>query len=53
MYKMVIHLSVVVMCDGKTIKRSMLLANVGKLEAHKFPVQQPTSTDMKLWITVF
>ena len=51
MYKMVIHLSDVVMCDGKTNKRFMLLANVGKSEAHKFPVQQPTTTDMNLWIT--
>ncbi len=51
MYKMVIHLSDVVMCNGKTIKRSMLLANVGKLEAHKFSVQRLTPTDMNLWIT--
>jgi hypothetical protein len=51
MYKMVIHLSDVVMCDGKTIKRSMLSENVGKLESHKFPVQRPTPTDMNLWIT--
>jgi hypothetical protein len=49
--KMVIHLSDVMMCDGKTIKRSMLSANVGKSEAHKFPVQWPTPTDMNLWIT--
>jgi hypothetical protein len=52
MYKMVIHLSNVVICNGKTIKRSMLSSNVGKLEAHKFPVQWPTPTDMNLWITV-
>jgi hypothetical protein len=51
MYKMVIHLSDVVMCNGKTIKRSVLLANVGKSEAHKFPVQPPTPTDMNLWTT--
>jgi hypothetical protein len=51
MYKMVIHLSDVVICNGKTIKRSMLSANVGKSEAHKFPVQRPTPTDMNLWIT--
>jgi hypothetical protein len=51
MYTVVIHLSDNVMCDGKTIKRSMLMANVGKSEAHKFPVQRPTPTDMNLWIT--
>ncbi len=51
MYKMIIHLSDVVMWDGKTVKRSMLSANVGKLEAHKFPVQRPTPTDINLWIT--
>jgi hypothetical protein len=51
MYKMVIHLSDVVKYDGKTIKKSMLLANVGKLEAHKFPVQRPMPTDMNLWTT--
>ncbi len=51
MYKMVIHLSDVVMCNGKTIKRSMLSANVGISEAHKFPVQRPTLMDMNLWIT--
>ncbi len=51
MYKMVVHLSDVVMCDGKTIKGSILSANVGKLEAHKFPVQRPMPTDMNLWTT--
>ncbi len=53
MHKMVIHLSDIVMCDGKTIKRSMLTASVGHSEAHKFPVQRPTPTDMNLWMTAF
>ncbi len=39
------------MCDGKTIKRSILLASAGHLEAHKFPVQWPTPMDMNLWTT--
>jgi hypothetical protein len=51
MHKMVIHLSDIVMCDGKTIKRLMLLASAGHLEAHKFPVQWPTPMDMNLWMT--
>ena len=51
MHKMVIHLSDIVRCDGKTIKRSMLSASVGTSEAHKFPVQRPTPTDMNLWTT--
>ena len=51
MHKMVIHLSDIVKCDGKTIKRSILSASAGHLEAHKFPVQRPTPTDMNLWMT--
>jgi hypothetical protein len=51
MHKMEIHLPDIVMCDGKTIKRSMLTASAGHLEAHKFPVQWPTPTDMNLWTT--
>jgi hypothetical protein len=51
MHKMVIHLSDVVMCDGKTIKRSMLSASAGHSEEHKFPVQRPTPMDMNLWTT--
>jgi hypothetical protein len=51
MHKMVIHLSDIVMCDGKTIKRSILSASAGHSKAHKFPVQRPTPTDMNLWTT--
>jgi hypothetical protein len=51
MHKMVIHLLDIVMCDGKTIKRSMLSASAGRSEVHKFPVQWHTLTDMNLWIT--
>jgi hypothetical protein len=51
MHKMVIHLSDIVMCNGKTIKKSMLTASAGHSEAHKFPVQCPTPTDMNLWTT--
>jgi hypothetical protein len=39
------------MCNGKTVNRSMLSASAGHLEAHKFPVQRPTPTDMNLWTT--
>ena len=48
MLKMVLHLSDIVRCDGKTIKLSMLSASVEKSEAHKYPVQRPTPTDMNL-----
>ena len=51
MHKMVIHLSDIVRCDGKTIKISMLSASAEKLDAHKFPLQWPTTTDMTLWTT--
>jgi hypothetical protein len=51
MHKMVIHLSDIVRCDGETIKLSMLSASAGKLDAHKFPLQRPTPTDMTLWTT--
>ena len=48
---MVIYLSDIVRCDGKTVKKSMLSASVGTSEAHKFPVQRPTPTNMNLWTT--
>ena len=48
---MVIHLSDIVRCDGKTIKLSMLSASAGKSDVHKFPSQRPTPTDMTLWMT--
>jgi hypothetical protein len=51
MHKMVIHLSDIVRCDGKTIKTSMLSASAGRSDAHKFPRQRPTPTDMALWTT--
>ena len=51
MHKMVIHLSDIVRCDGKTIKPSMLSASAGMSDANKFPMQRPTPTDMALWTT--
>ena len=51
MHKMVIHLSDILRCDGKTIKLSMLSASAGKSDAHKFPLQRPTPADMTLWTT--
>jgi hypothetical protein len=51
MHKMVIHLSDIVMCDGKTIRRSILTASAGQSEAYKFPVQRPTPADINLWRT--
>ncbi len=51
MHKMVIHLSDIVRCDGKTIKQSMLSASAGVSDAHKFPLQRPTPMDIVLWRT--
>ena len=51
MHKMVIHLSDIVRCDGKTIKQSILSASAGVSDAHKFPLQRPTPTDIVLWMT--
>ena len=51
MHKMVIHLLDIVRCNGKTIKTSMLSASAGMSDAHKFPLQRPTPTDMALWTT--
>jgi len=50
MYKMTIHLSDIVMCDGKSIKSEMLTNAPGHSGVHKFPAQKPTKLDMALWV---
>ncbi len=49
MHKKVIHLSVIVMCDGKTIMSKMLTDLPGQASVHKFPTQKPTKVDKTLW----
>jgi hypothetical protein len=51
MHKKVIHLSVIVMCDGKTIMSKMLTDLPGQASVHKFPTQKPTKVDKTLWET--
>jgi hypothetical protein len=48
MYKKVIHLSDIVMCDGKTIMLEMLTDLPGQSNVHKFPTQKPTKADKAL-----
>jgi hypothetical protein len=49
MHKKVIHLSDIVLCDGKTIKPEKLSDLPGQSDTHKFPYQCPTSADPSLW----
>ncbi len=49
MHKKVIHLSDIVLCDGKIIKPEMLLDIPGQSDTHKFPHQRPTPADLSLW----
>jgi hypothetical protein len=49
MHKKVIHLSDIVLYDGKTIKLKMLLDLPGQSNTHKFPHQCPTPADLSLW----
>jgi hypothetical protein len=49
MHKSMIHISDIVLCDGKTIKPEMLTSSPGQSDMHKFPTQRPTSLDLELW----
>ncbi len=51
MHKKVIHLSDIVMCDGKTIMSEMLTDLPGQPSVHKFPTQKQTKADKTLWET--
>jgi hypothetical protein len=41
-HKKVIHLSCIVLCDGRTINKACLTSAPGVSHLHKFPLQQPT-----------
>ncbi len=51
MHKTAIHLSDIVMCDGKTIMSEMLTDLPGQSKVHKFPTQKPTKAYKALWET--
>jgi hypothetical protein len=50
-HKKVIHLSYIVLCDGQTINKACLTSAPGVSHLHKFPLQQPTRSDYRLWTT--
>jgi hypothetical protein len=49
MHKKVIHVSDIVLSDGKTIKPEMFLDLPGHSGIHKFPHQRPTPADLCIW----
>ncbi len=49
MHKKVIHLSDIVLCNGKTIKPDMFSDHPGQSNTHKLPHQHPTPADLSLW----
>jgi hypothetical protein len=51
MHKKVIHLSDIVIGDGKTIMSEMVTDLPGQSNVHKFPTQKPTKADKALWET--
>jgi hypothetical protein len=51
MHKKAIHLSDILMCDGKTIMSEILTDLPGQSNVHKFPTQKPTKVDKALWET--
>jgi hypothetical protein len=50
-HKKVIHLSCIVLCNGQTINKACLTSAPGVSHLHKFPLQQPTRSDYRLWTT--
>jgi hypothetical protein len=49
MHKKIIHLSDIVLCNGKTIKLEMFSDIPGQSDTHKFPHQRPIPADLSLW----
>jgi hypothetical protein len=49
MHKKVIHVSNIVLSEGKTIKPEMFLDLPGHSDVHKFPRQRPTPADLSIW----
>ena len=50
-YKKVIHLSCIVLSDGRTIDKECLDSKEGHSDHHKFPLQRPSRTAQTLWAT--
>ena len=48
-YKKVIHLSCIILADGRTIDRDCLNTKEGRSEKHKFPLQRPSRSMHALW----
>jgi hypothetical protein len=49
--KKVIHLSCIVLCNGRTSNKACFTSAPGVSHLHKFPLQQPTWSDYRLWTT--
>jgi hypothetical protein len=49
MHKKVIHVSNIVLLDGKTIKPEMFLDLPSHSDVHKFPHQPPTPANLSIW----
>ena len=50
-FKKVIHLSCIVLSDGRTIDKECMNSKEGKLDLHKFPLQHPSRAAKNLWTT--
>jgi hypothetical protein len=48
-YKKVIHLSCIVLADGRTIDRDCMTTKEGRSDKHKFPLQHPSRAMQTLW----
>ena len=48
-HKCVVHVSDVISCDGKTVEPSILTDDPGESSKHKFPYENPTKKDYKVW----
>ncbi len=48
-HKKVIHVSCIVLCDGRTINAECLSMIRGHSDKHKLPLQYPTCVDNSLW----
>jgi hypothetical protein len=48
-HKKVIHISCIVLCDGRTIDQECLSMTRGHSDKYIFPLQYPTQADQSLW----
>ncbi len=49
-YKKVIHLSCIVLCDGRSIDKACMSTTEDRSDFHKFPLQHPSQSDHSLWV---